>query len=235
MKFFLASLFYICLIFSTASCSDTSESSNGTITSEEKNNSSTEKTVQKKKKKILFFGDSLAAGYGLEDPSQGFVGAIHRRLDSLGLDYQAVNAGLSGETTSGGNSRVDWVLEQNEIDIFVLELGGNDGLRGIQPDETIKNLQSIIDKVNNKYPEATIILAGMEAPPNMGNDFTSAFRNVFPTLAQKNNIALIPFLLDKVGGIPDLNQPDGIHPNIEGHQILADNVWEVLEPLLKSS
>lgn len=183
-----------------------------------------------KKKTIVFFGNSLTAGYGL-DPEQGFAGLIQKKIETLALDYQVVNAGLSGETTAGGNGRIDWILRQ-PIDVFILELGGNDGLRGIDPSSSIKNLQSIIDKVKAKYPAAKIVLAGMEAPPNMGEAFTSEFRAMYPKLAKANNIALIPFLLDKVGGVPALNQADGIHPTAKGHQIVAETIWKVLKDVL---
>lgn len=181
-------------------------------------------------RRIVFFGNSLTAAYGLE-PEQGFPALIQAKIDSLGLSYEVINAGLSGETTAGGNERVDWILQQ-PVDIFVLELGGNDGLRGINPDATYANLQSIVNKVKTQYPKAQVILAGMEAPPNMGADFTKAFRQVFPKLAKENRLPLVPFLLDGVGGHPELNLPDGIHPNAEGQYIVADNVWKVLQPLL---
>lgn len=184
------------------------------------------------KKRIIFFGNSLTAAYGL-DPELGFVSLIQNKLDSLGFDYQTVNAGLSGETTAGGRERIDWILNQ-PVDVFILELGGNDGLRGIDPTSSAENLQAIIDAVQQKYPEAKIILAGMEAPPNMGPEFTSAFREMYPRLAQKNQIELIPFLLDGVGGDPSLNLPDGIHPNEEGHVIVANNIWEVLKNVLSN-
>lgn len=183
-------------------------------------------------KNILFFGNSLTAGYGLDDPSTaGFTALIQKRIDSLGLNYKVINAGSSGETTAGGNERVTWVLRQ-PVDIFVLELGGNDGLRGIAPSHSYQNLQGIIDKVKSKYSEAKIILAGMEAPPNMGQKFTDEFREMYPKLAEKNEVALIPFFLKDVGGIAELNQRDGIHPNEAGQKILVENVWEILEPLL---
>ena len=181
-------------------------------------------------KHILFFGDSLTAGYGV-GPGQAFPELIQHRLDSLHLPYQVTNAGVSGETTSGGKSRIDWVLRQ-PVDIFILELGANDGLRGIPVTGTTANLQTIIDKVRAKYPSAKIILAGMQMPPSMGSTYATAFRNLFPQLATKNKIALIPFLLQNVGGIPRLNQGDGIHPTPEGHQIVAGNVWKILKPLL---
>lgn len=183
------------------------------------------------KKNILFFGNSLTAGYGVE-PSESFPALIRQRIDSLGLPYNVVNAGVSGETTSGGNGRIDWVLQQ-PVDIFILELGANDGLRGIPVTETRKNLQAIIDKVKSKYPQARIILAGMQIPPNMGQKYTREFREVFSELANENKIELVPFLLEGVGGEAHLNQADGIHPNPEGHKLLAENVWKHLEKFLE--
>ncbi len=186
---------------------------------------------ESKTRNIVFFGNSLTAGYGL-DPREAFPALIQDKLDSLGLKYSVINAGLSGETTSGGDARVDWVLNQKP-DIFVLELGANDGLRGIPLEETRANLQSIIDKVRKKNAEVEIVLAGMQIPPNMGPEYTSEFRTIFPDLAESNDIALIPFLLDGVAGNPDLNQRDGIHPTVEGQIIVASNVWSVLQPLLE--
>jgi acyl-CoA thioesterase I len=182
------------------------------------------------RKNIIFFGNSLTVGYGV-DPSDAFPALIQARLDSLKLPYRVINAGLSGETSAGGNSRIDWVLRQ-PLYIFVLELGGNDGLRGIPLSETTKNLQNIIDKVKRKYPSSKIILAGMQILPNMGEKYTSEFRTIFQQLAVRNKIYLIPFLLEGVGGVPGLNQQDGIHPNIQGHKIVAENIWKVLKPLL---
>lgn len=184
-----------------------------------------------KEKVIVFFGNSLTAGMGL-DPRESFPALIQDRLDSLNLKYTVVNAGLSGETTSGGNRRVDWVLNQKP-DVFVLELGANDGLRGISLEETRSNLQSIIDKVREKNPKVRILLAGMQIPPNMGPEYTSEFRNIFPELADSNGLELIPFLLDGVAGDPDLNQRDGIHPTAEGQRIVADNVWEILKQVIE--
>ncbi len=183
---------------------------------------------------IIFFGNSLSAGYGL-DPAEGFVGLIEKRIDSLNLNYKVVNAGNSGETTSGGKERVSWILENYQPDIFVLELGGNDALRGLPVEAAEANLQSIIDAVKEKYPAAKILLAGMMAPPNMGNEYTTEFAAIYPRLAKKNNTALIPFLLDKVGGQPALNLPDGIHPNVEGHQIVRETIWKELKELLEVS
>lgn len=181
-------------------------------------------------KNILIFGTSLTAGLGL-DPSEAYPALIQNRIDSLKLPYNVINGGLSGETSAAGKSRIDWLLKQ-PIDVFVLELGANDGLRGIQVSETTKNLQFIIDKVRAKYPDAKMVLAGMQVPPNMGNPYANDFKNMFPTLAEKNKMTLIPFLLDKVGGVPRFNQPDGIHPTAEGAKILADNVWMELKGIL---
>ena len=182
------------------------------------------------KKTILFFGNSLTAGYGVE-PDQAFPALIGTRIDSLGLPYRIISAGLSGETTSGGKNRIAWLLKQ-PVDVFVLELGANDGLRGLDTKETRKNLQAIIDHVKNKYPNTKIVLAGMQVPPSMGRQYASEFRVIFSELAEKNHTDLVPFLLQGVGGETKLNQADGIHPTPEGHRILAENVWKVLKPLL---
>ncbi len=191
------------------------------------------KTTAVAKKNILFFGNSLTAGYGLDDASTaGFVGLTQQKIDALNLPYRCVNAGLSGETTAGGNSRIDWVIEQQPVDIFILELGGNDALRGLKAADSERNLQGILDKVRAKYPSVKIVLSGMEAPRSMGNAYTSAFHNIYPTLAKKNAIALIPFVLEGVGGIAELNQKDGIHPTAEGNKIIVETIWKVLKPLL---
>lgn len=189
-----------------------------------------ETAAKENAKTILFFGNSLTAGYGL-DISEAFPALIQEKIDSLGLPYTVINAGLSGETTASGSSRVEWVL-RDPVDIFVLELGGNDGLRGISTEETRKNLIEIIEKVRGTNSDVQIIMAGMQIPPNMGEEYTSRFKVIFPELAEEQNTGLIPFLLKNVGGIPDLNLPDGIHPTAEGHKIVAENIWEVLEPLL---
>lgn len=236
MKLLFYKLCFAFLLLGVVSCG---ESNTGSEKKAQNNNNASANTtkvatpeVKKKKKQILFFGDSLTAGYGLDDPSESFVGVIQEKLEESNLDYQTVNAGVSGETSSGGDERIDWILEQNKIDIFILELGANDGLRGIKTDETIQNLQSIFDKVKSKFPDVKLVLTGMLAPPNMGADFTEKFAAIFPKLAKDNNAAFIPFLLDGVGGIPELNQRDGIHPTVEGHKILADNVWKVLKDIL---
>ncbi len=181
---------------------------------------------------ILCFGDSITAGYGLENSNDAFPGVLQQKIDSLNLNYVVVNSGLSGETTAGGKSRIGWVLNQN-IDVFILELGANDGLRGIPLSETLDNLQSIINTVEEKSPNTKIILAGMQLPPNMGQDYTTEFRELYVQIAEANNLSLIPFILKNVAGIAALNQKDGIHPTAEGHKIVAHTVWEVLKPMLK--
>ncbi|MET1054921.1 MAG: arylesterase [Pedobacter sp.] len=186
--------------------------------------------VKSNTKNILFFGTSLTAGLGV-DPEEAFPALIQHRIDSLKLPYKIINAGLSGETSADGKSRIDWLLRQ-PVAVFVLELGANDGLRGIPVKETEVNLQAIIDKVNKKYPDAKLVLAGMQMPPSMGEKYTVPFRELFPALAKKNQMAFIPFLLKGVGGVPKLIQQDGLHPTPQGHLILAQNVWEVLQPIL---
>jgi acyl-CoA thioesterase-1 len=205
-----------------ASCSRGEKKSNET-TDESTANTET----QAKKKTILFFGNSLTAGYGI-DPEDAFAGLTQERIDSLGKNYRVINGGLSGETTAGGLSRLDWFLEE-EPNIFVLELGGNDGLRGIQLSETKNNLLAIIDKVRAKYPQTHIILAGMQIPPNMGQEYTDEFQKIYPAVAAEKNVTLIPFLLEGVAGDPALNLPDGIHPTEEGHQIVFETVWPFIE------
>lgn len=184
-----------------------------------------EKTVPVKN--ILFFGTSLTAGLGV-DPEQAFPALIQHKIDSLSLPYKVINGGLSGETSAAGKGRIDWLLRQ-PVAIFVLELGANDGLRGLPVKDTEANLQAIIDRVKKKYPQAKLLLAGMQMPPSMGEKYTTDFKNIYPDLAKKNHIDLIPFLLQGVGGITRLNQKDGIHPTPEGHQILANNVWTKLK------
>ncbi len=181
---------------------------------------------------VLFFGDSLTAGYGLEDPAtQAFPALVQNKIDSAKLHYKVINGGLSGETSAGGNSRIDWLLRQ-KIDVFVLELGANDGLRGLPVTDTQKNLQAIIDKVKTKYPDVKLVLTGMMVPPNMGASYANSFKAVFPDLAKKNNMLFVPFLLQNVAGIRTLNQADGIHPTATGAKIVAQNIWTVLKSAL---
>ncbi|MDA0315680.1 MAG: arylesterase [Bacteroidetes bacterium] len=182
------------------------------------------------KKTILFFGNSLTAGYGI-DPEESFAGRTQIRLDSLKKEYRVINGGLSGETTAGGLSRLDWFLEEEPY-LFILELGGNDGLRGIALTETKKNLLAIVDKVRAKYPNTKIILAGMQIPPNMGQEYTEEFKAIYPAVAKEKNIELIPFLLEGVAGDPDLNLPDGIHPTAEGHRLVMETLWPYISKAL---
>lgn len=182
-----------------------------------------------KTKSILIFGDSLTAGYGLDDPaSESYPSILQKKIDSLKLPYKIINGGLSGETSAGGNGRIEWLLK-NKVDVFVLELGANDGLRGIAVDQTYKNLNSIINKVKAKYPDCKLVLTGMMVPPNMGEKYANTFKNMFPKVAKENNMNFVPFLLEGVAGNRKLNQRDGIHPTADGAKILANNVWKVLE------
>ena len=183
------------------------------------------------KKRILFFGNSITAGLGVE-PEEAFPALIGQKIDSARLNYEVINAGLSGETTAGGRSRVGWVLRQ-PVAVFVLELGGNDGLRGLPLAATRENLQGIIDTVRRRSPDAQIVLAGMQIPPNLGQSYAADFKKLYQEIADRNHLTLIPFLLLGVGGDPKLNQRDGIHPTPAGHRIVARTVWGTLQPLLK--
>jgi acyl-CoA thioesterase-1 len=180
---------------------------------------------------IVFLGTSLTAGYGVGE-DQAFPAVIQERIDSAGLPFQVVNAGISGETSAGGLARIDWVLRR-PVDVLVLELGANDGLRGLPVDRMRANLDSILVRTRRAYPAAAIVIAGMEAPPNLGETYTSEFWRTFSDLATLRDAALVPFLLEDVGGVRSLNQDDGIHPTAGGHRVLADNVWAVLAPLLE--
>lgn len=184
-------------------------------------------------KTVVVLGDSLAAGYGL-DPSESFPALLQKKINAVGLKFTVVNAGVSGDTSSGGLRRIDWLLKRR-VDVLVLELGGNDGLRGIPVGVTKTNLQAIIDRTRQKNPRAQIVIAGMQMPPNMGADYTTEFARLFPELAKANNTALVPFLLEGVGGKPELNLPDLIHPTAEGQKIVATNVWTVLKPVLEKA
>lgn len=182
-------------------------------------------------KRILFLGDSLTAGYGI-DPNEAYPALIEKKIQSLGLNYSVSPAGLSGETSAGGLRRANWVM-QKRVDILVLALGANDGLRGINLTDTKSNLQGIVDFTQKKYPEVQIVIAGMQMPPNLGEAYTTEFRTMYPELASTNNATLIPFLLEGVAGNPELNIADGIHPNPAGHKIVAETVWTAIEPLLE--
>ena len=229
MRIFLKFCYFLFFLLLLSCGSDTSKKEKTTETAPIE----TETTITENSatKTMIFFGDSLTAGYGLDDVNDAFPALIQTKIDSLSLGYTVINSGLSGETTAGGKSRINWVLNQN-IDVFILELGANDGLRGVPLKETRENLQAIIDAVLEKNSTTKIILAGMQLPPNMGQDYITEFKTIFPELAEKNELHLIPFLLKDVGGIPTLNQADGIHPTVEGQKILAKNVWAVLENVI---
>lgn len=218
---------YLCLIIFFVSCGNESKK-----VEEVKNEVGVQSSIkiENEQKIILFFGNSLTAGMGLEI-EEAFPALIQKKLDSMSNEFKVINAGLSGETTASGKNRLSWVLKQ-KVDIFVLELGANDGLRGIPLTETKSNLQTIIDKVRDHNPEVQILITGMQIPPNMGKDYTGEFKMIFPDLADRNKIQLVPFLLEDVAGIPELNQADGIHPTAEGQNILAENVWEVLQTMI---
>src|SRR5712671_5509465 len=179
---------------------------------------------------VLFFGTSLTAGFGL-DPDQAFPSLIEKRAEADGLPIRAVNAGLSGETTAGAARRIDWVL-RTPADLVVVEGGANDALRGLSPDAARANLESLIAAVRQKQPRAKIVLVQMEAPPNYGPAYTRSFRTIYADVARKENIPLLPFLLNGVAGISRLNQPDGVHPNLAGERIVADNLWKALKPIV---
>jgi acyl-CoA thioesterase-1 len=180
---------------------------------------------------ILFVGTSLTAGQGLE-PDSAYPQMIDRKLDSLGLPYDAVNAGVSGETSSGLLRRIDWLLRE-PFDVIVVETGANDGLRGTPVATVRANVQQVIDRIRSARPTAAILLVQMEALPNFGEQYTSEFRALFPQLARRNGLVLLPFLLEGVAGHSDLNQPDGIHPNLTGERIVAENIWRALLPVLE--
>ncbi|WP_235296949.1 arylesterase [Portibacter marinus] len=228
MKYYLLSLL---LLLSLQACKD--KPNNDVKVGDNETNVQTLSTNQQNsgKKRIMFFGNSLTAGYGLEE-GQDFPSLIQNKLDSLGLEYEVINAGLSGETTSNGLERINWVLRE-PVDIFVLELGANDMLRGTSVESTEQNLRAILDIVQEKSPDAEIIIAGMQAAPNMGEDYVDVFNDIYPRLANDYNAELIPFFLKDVAGVESLNLPDRKHPNVEGQKIVASNVWEVLEPMVQ--
>ncbi|HVF72090.1 MAG TPA: arylesterase [Chthoniobacterales bacterium] len=189
--------------------------------------------AQREKKSVVFLGNSLTAGLGVQ-PSEAFPALVGEKIRSAGLPFQVENAGLSGDTSAGGLRRIDWLL-QRRIDLLVVELGANDGLRGLDLKSMKTNLQTIIDKTKAKNPQVKIVLAGMQVPPNLGADYAAGFRGVFNELAKENNATLIPFLLEGVGGNRELNQADLIHPSAAGHRVIADLVWRTLEPILRQS
>jgi len=181
-------------------------------------------------KAIVVLGDSLAAGYGL-DRTEAFPALLQRKINELGLKFQVVDAAVSGDTSAGGLRRLDWVLKRR-VDVLIIELGGNDGLRGLSAAALKNNLQSIIERTRGKYPDVKIVLAGMKMPANFG-EYATQFEQVYSELAKEQKVSLVPFLLEGVGGRPAMNLPDGIHPTAEGQKVLAENVWRVLKPVLE--
>jgi acyl-CoA thioesterase-1 len=192
----------------------------------------TDAPASKELRVVVCLGDSLTAGYGL-DQAQAYPALLQKRIDDLGWKFKVVNAGLSGETTAGGLRRLDWVLKRR-VDVLILALGGNDALRGIPLETTRQNLDQILTRTRAKNPDVQLIVAGMLIPPNWGREYFNGFRAIFPQLAKKHHAGLIPFLLEGVGGKAELNFPDGIHPTADGHRVVAANVWKVLEPALGS-
>jgi acyl-CoA thioesterase-1 len=180
--------------------------------------------------RIVFLGDSLTAGLGLA-MSESYPSLVQKRLDAAGLDFEAVNAGVSGDTSAGGLARLDWALN-GDVRILVVALGGNDALRALPPEELQRNLAAIIERAQARGVK--VVLAGMEAPPNFGRDYIVSFHKVYPALAQRYHVAFVPFLLQGVAGSETLNQRDGIHPTAAGARILADNVWTALKPLAEA-
>ena len=180
---------------------------------------------------LVVLGDSLSAGFGV-DPSEAWPARIQEKIREAGLSWKLVNAGLSGDTSAGGLRRLDWILRR-PVDALLLELGSNDGLRGLPLEATRTNLQTVIERTRAKYPNVRIVLAGMKMPENLGEAYTRQFESLYRDLAETNKVALIPFLLDGVGGRSELNLPDQIHPNAEGHRRVATNVWKVLQPVLQ--
>jgi acyl-CoA thioesterase I len=180
--------------------------------------------------RIVVLGDSITAGYGL-DPGQAYPALLQKKIDAAKLPYTVANAGVSGDTTAGGLRRIAWAMGKG-ADVLIIALGGNDGLRGISREETKKNLLGIVAKARTKNPEIAVLIAGMQMPDNMGKTFTAEFKTLFPEAAKESKSTLIPYLLEGVGGIETLNQPDRIHPTAEGQAKVAENVWKVLQPVI---
>ncbi len=183
---------------------------------------------------ILVIGTSLTAGYGLT-PDVAWPAVLQRKIDSAGLQYRVVNAGVSGETSAGALRRTDWLREREHPAVLILETGGNDGLRGIEPDSMRANIRAVMDKAKRLSPPPELVLFAMEAPPNLGDDYTTRFRGAFREVARETGATLVPFFLDGVAGVDSLNLPDGIHPTPRGHELAAANAWRALAPLLRAA
>lgn len=186
---------------------------------------------EQRSKTLVFFGTSLTAGYGLP-PVEAYPALIQERIDRAGLPWRVVNAGVNGETSAGALRRIDWVLRQ-PVDVLVIETGANDMLRGTGPDATEANIQAIVDRVRAARPGTRILLAEMRALPNLGREYTDAFEAIYPRVAERNGLTLVPFLLAGVAGEARLNQADGVHPTAEGQAMVAENIWTTIEPLLR--
>ncbi|HEX6558639.1 MAG TPA: arylesterase [Longimicrobiales bacterium] len=214
-------------LFATLACSGTGEQPR-----EQVQNAPPAAAPQRDQRRvILFLGTSLTAGFGV-GIEHAFPTIIQQKIDRAKLPFRVENAGLSGETSAGGWRRLDWSLQQ-PVDVLVLELGANDGLRGLSVAQMRANLDSILTRTTTRYPDARLLIAGMEAPPNLGSQYTTSFHQTFSDLAREHHAVLIPFLLNGVAGSPELNQDDGIHPNVRGHRIVADTVWKYLQPALR--
>lgn len=191
----------------------------------------TDSTATDKAPRIVFLGDSLTAGFGL-DLDEAYPTLIQDKIAALGKKVKVVNAGITGDTSAGGLSRLDWMMKER-IDILVIALGANDGLRGVPVESMRDNLRAIIRKARKREPKIEIVLAGMLVPPNQGEEYSESYRKVFPEVAREENVTLLPFLLEGVAGKPEMNQIDAIHPTAEGQQVMAENVWGVLEPMVR--
>lgn len=236
MDRFLCIVFSAVLTLTTLGCNPTSQeqsqrAASGSVDGSAAGDPAEGSSTTRVEHGILFFGNSITAGHGV-DSDEAFPGYIEDKIDSLGWRFEVVAAGFSGETSAGGLRRIDWVMHDG-IDVMLLELGGNDGLRGVPVESTKQNLGAIIDSARAINPDVRIILAGMQVPPNLGSRYTQAFRNIYPELASEKSVELIPFVLEGVGGVSELNQPDGIHPTAEGHRIIAETVWEYMKPVLQ--
>jgi acyl-CoA thioesterase I len=180
---------------------------------------------------VVFLGTSLTAGYGLE-PEEAYPALLQQKIDSAGLNYRVVNAGVSGETSAGARRRIDWLLRE-PVGVLVVETGANDGLRGLSADSLRANIQAILDRAREPRPVPRLVLVGMRIPPNYGQTYSRQFERIYPELAKANGAELVPFLLQDVGGVAALNQPDGVHPTAQGQRRMAETVWRVLEPVLR--
>ncbi len=223
--------FLLLMLVLSTGCKDNKQAEPSEVATTTNKSETTLPDPQKKSKNILCFGNSLTAGYGLEDEKDNWTYLLQSRVDSLEMVYNIINAGLSGETTAEGLQRIDWVLSQ-AVDIFILELGANDMLRGLDVTKTKENLDAILAKVKSKNANIKIVIAGMLAPPSMGADYQKSFDGIYPELATKYDAALIPFFLQSVAQVDALNLPDGKHPNPKGHKIVLENVWKALKGIL---